>query len=405
MARRRGQNPPGSRQQAREAKSQKPKNLADVRWDGPYASFEFFALAHERPEDFEGSESDAVLMPMSDQGVSTTPQTHGGVVAAFAHGLVFTNQSALMVGVLALFGFPILVLGSFALFTEGSLLGRFQKMPFSALVGLISAVGALGLAWLMLRADITGYRYPAVLFDRAAGKVHFFIDDRITIRKPDGLYFRKSWLLWPLWGGGAHTILTFDWACIRAEVVKARIFTGVVAREEAQLRIVATKEPGGADVAASIGIGLGTTAMVVQPALDTWEHIRRFMQHEGPLFVLGDGPNPRLGREPLWQAPLFMQTIVGPGAMETWKEGSTADWLVSLFLMLCLPVLAPVGIARWICLRLKSEPKWPTEILASVGGAELRGSELEAWRSVVPLDPALTADELIANQRPSLPSR
>jgi hypothetical protein len=384
VARHKGNNPPGSRQQARDAKNPKPKSLADGRWDNPNASREFFWLADERPEDFAGSENGAVLLPRSEQRVSTTPQTHGGVVAAYAHGLVFTNQSYLIVGVLALFGVFGVWMGSLLLGAGVEGLDRWRLEPISSSFLIVWPFALIAANWLMLRSDITGYRYPAVLFDRAAGRVHFFVDDRITIRKPDGLYFRKSWLVWPLWGGGAHTILSYDWACIRAEVVKARIFTGVVAREEAQLRIVATKEPGGAEVAASIGIGLGTSAMVVQPTLDTWEHIRRFMQHEGPLFLQGDGPNPRLGREPLWQAPLFMQTIVGPGATETWKQGSTADWLVSLFLLLCLPVLAPIGISRWVCMKLKSEPKWPAEILASVGGAELHGSELEVWRNVVP---------------------
>ena len=308
--------------------------------------------------------------------MSTTPQTHGAVIKAFAHGLVCTNQSALMVGVMAIGGVFALAFG-FLISGAAERLSAWGLLIFTLL--LVPA------GYLMLRSDITGYRYPAVLFDRAASKVHFFIDERITMRKPDGfLYFRKSWLLWPLWGGGAHSIQTYDWSCVRAEVVKARIFTGVVAREEAQLRIAVTDVPGGANVLTSIGIGLGTSAMVVQPALDTWEHIRRFMQHEGPLFVQGDGPNPSLGQQPLWQAPLFMQSLIGPGAMQTWKEGGTTDWLVGVFLLICLPVLAPIGVSRWVCMKLKSEPKWPTEILASVGGAELKGSELEAWQNVVP---------------------
>ncbi|WP_295919821.1 DUF6708 domain-containing protein [uncultured Xanthomonas sp.] len=343
--------------------SGRPLGMADLDWLGQAACDEFFKL-HDN-EVFRGIGAGAVLLPPHSVPVSQSPNSGGAVIEAFPHGLAYGSMMTVLVGYLA-FGAiaimsPLLALLIPTLFTSFD--------AFSAVFGGIMLLATT----FMLRFDLIGYRYAPTLFDRNAGKVHVFKDNTRLF----------GW--WPLWGGGGqYEILSYDWACVRAQVVRFKTFTGTVAQDNAALQMIVLAAPGDTRVVGQFGLGLTSSAIAVQPLLDTWEHIRRFMEHEGPLFVEGDGPNEALFEMRLARCIFFGQPFIGPGSAEHWKHPDLGAILWQVIAIPLFPLTLLYGLIRWASFHIKSKPAWPPEVLASVGGTPLHGSALEAWRHVVP---------------------
>jgi hypothetical protein len=76
----------------------------------------------------------------------------------------------------------------------------------------------------------------------------------------------------------------------------------------------------------------------------------------------------------LWDALTFGQPLLGPGSGEYWSGKALNGWWfltipAGFIFMILLPFTAAAGLLRWISHAVKREPKWPAEIMASVGGA------------------------------------
>lgn len=349
-------------------KSNRELRWEDARWETPNASAAFFDLA-DQPQ-FKGTEAGAVVLPPSSISVSKTPHSGGMIVKAYAHGLEYGNQMAMMGGYLAIgtlaFIFPLSMLGVYAGLNSANDPKLFNWF------GLTLDLLLLLMALLMIRFDTIGYRYTPILFNRATGRVHVFVDHT------------RLFSLWPLWGGGKHDILTYDWSCIRAQIKKFQVVTGTVARTEAILQLVVLKAPDDPRVVNQFGLGYSCSAMAIQPLLDAWEHLRRFMEHEGPLFAEGDAPCREPARQSFLGALFWGQPLIGPGSKEYRDSGDTSIYVGQALLIWLLPVTMLIGLIRWTTFRLKSEPKWPADILAAAGGNPIEGMDLGAWRDVIP---------------------
>ncbi|UYK80803.1 hypothetical protein NG829_00270 [Xanthomonas sacchari] len=353
--------------------------MADIEWLGQQAGDEFFKL-HEN-EVFKGVGTQAVLLPPHGVPASRSPNSGGAVIEAFPHGLAYGTMMTALLGYLA-FGALVMMPPLIYIVFDAT----FDRVLGLSYFGLIALMVLLASALLMLRFDLIGYRYAPTLFDRNAGKVHVFKDNTRLF----------SW--WPLWGGGGqHEILSYDWACVRAQVVRFKTFTGTVAQDNAALQMIVLAAPGDTRVVGQFGLGLTSSAIAVQPLLDTWEHIRRFMEHEGPLFVEGDGPNEALFEMRLARCIFFGQPFIGPGSAEHWKHPDLGAILWQVIAIPLFPLTLLYGLIRWASFHIKSKPVWPREVLASVGGAPLRGSALDAWRHVVPDRAAGVASRLPAS--------
>ncbi len=350
------------RQQGREqAPLPNESDFARYQWLGQGRCDEFFNLHHTAA--FGGLGDSGVVLPPNSLSVSRAPTTGASVIEAFTHGLSYAEQ---------VFG-----AGGFGLFGAswgvpyGYMFYSMWKDDPLDFISILLNIFILAMVWFLIRFDTSGYRYSPVMFNRALGKVHVFKDQT------------PFFSLWPLWGGGKHTIETYDWACVRAQISRFRVFTGTVAQENATLSCIVFK-PNSTEGAAQFPQGIISSAVAVQPLLDHWEHIRRFMEFEGPLFQQDEGPYQQPSTQTLLGALCFGQPFIGPGAAEQWR---TADLLV-VFWQLIAPIFLPVtmllGLMRWASFHLRSKPRWPAEILASVGGAALKGPALEAWRGLIP---------------------
>lgn len=357
--------------------------LRELRFDTQKASDRFLRLRYMDPV-FAGSSADGIRLPPVDESVSSTPKSGAMVYKAFPHGLMYGDQVSMMAGgglflaaIIALaFCKPLLFGGesffaiSLSTIRTGGLFEIILHLLFYGLILLFSP-----LALVLILGDVIGFRFEtSALFDRNAGKIHLLSDHSMP------------------WAPWRSKLKSYDWLCVRAEVDTVTLVTGPVVRMEAGLRCVVMDRPNGDTVVDQFVLGVNMPAQHIQPLLDTWEHVRRFMQREGPLFFdQHDMPNKTLGRQPLWR-----HLVAGPKLQIwatfdmfriAWSDKSLLAVFAGIIGIACLPALVFTmlwGFLPWISALAKRDPEWPTEIIASVGGASLRGKDLEAWRGLIP---------------------
>ena len=309
-----------------------------------------------------------VVLPPLDQPASHRAHAHGAIHKIYPHGIQFIDQMAEAEGIMAM------VCGGGALIfswlfwksaTESyAAIGSITWFDYSA---LFFAVFSLFFA----RLDFIGYRYQPVLFNRAAGKVHVFLDE--------GTAF---WEFWRWFGMTRHSIHSYDWSCVRAEVAELTVLgSNDLPRKETLLMLAFTESPGSNRVTARVGVGYTDAYVGTEAAEQRFEHIRRFMRHDGPPVVPGDHLYENQSKLSLWGALTWGQPLIGPGSGGYWTGAAVnGAWFLSIpFGVLCftvLPLTVPGGLLRALSHWSKAEPKWPAEILASVGGASLGASEL-----------------------------
>lgn len=304
--------------------------------------------ANERP---------ATLLPPLHVTAGSTTSAGGAIRAVYAHGIEFIDQMGTIGGMLA--GF----MWSGALLWAGMLVWTIREVPDFYLLHSV-----LGLAFVLClglgRADSVGFRYEPVLFNKALQKVHVFSD-----------LGGRWWEIWKPFGGTSFRIDTYDWACARGEVAEVLVMGGAsMPRKEYVLTLAITDRPGSDKVVARFGVGPTTGYDRGAAQVARWEHIRRYMKNEGPAVTPGDTLFVDASRDHWISALTFGQPLLGPGSKVWWTgEGWHGAWFVTIpfgvaFLFL-LPLTVPFSLIRWAVQRFKSEPRWPAEILSSVGGA------------------------------------
>ncbi len=160
-----------------------------------------------------------------------------------------------------------------------------------------------------------------------------------------------------------------------------------MSQDNATLTCVAIKAPDNAEVVGQFGIGTTVDAQSLQILLDRWEHVRRFMEHQGPLFLAGDAPS--LASTKSFIGALFWgQPLLGPGSGAYRQPWNWRMLFAQVLLLAVLPLSMLFGLVCWITCQLKDEPEWPPEVLSSVGGRPLDAQQLEAWRNVIPSRPS-----------------
>jgi hypothetical protein len=297
------------------------------------------------------------LLPPAFVQSSHDASTGGGVVSVYPEGLAFVDQLGAMRGYLSSFGILALPL-MIAMVVMGVSAGYWLPLIMVAIM--------LWLALLFIQVDWVGFRYEPVLLNRALGKVHVF--------KATGLPWWQ-WG-WKLWGRTRYEIDTYEWSCVRAEVVEFTIFTGQIPRRESGLVFAITDVPGGRDVVQRFGVGPSFGYGDLQAPVERWEHVRRFMRHEGPAWTLNDSLYQDWGVK-FWPSFWLFQPLFGDDAA-AWRRKGLFAWIGGVAMLFFLPITAYFGVVRYISYRLKREPSWGREILASLGGPALTNEQLRA---------------------------
>jgi hypothetical protein len=293
----------------------------------------------------------AVLLPQLNVKAAERARTFGSVMQVRANGFSFVDQREAFRGygsAVWLIGFPSMLLLAWMTLTAGNwvlwLLYVVLVLPCTIIV-----------CWL-LQQDITGYRYEPVAVCKSDGKVHVF--------RSLGHWWWE--LGWKQWGRIPAETLSYDWSCVRGEIVQITVFTGQILRRESGLVFAITDQPGSHKVIARFGVGptvgYGQHDMLIQ----RWEHIRRYMQSQGPLWQSGDVLY--LFDEPTLRAALVWgQPILEDGFVATWRDQAFGLALISTVMLIAWPFFALIGLMRYLSHKLLREPQWPPEIEAALG--------------------------------------
>ena len=157
----------------------------------------------------------------------------------------------------------------------------------------------------------------------------------------------------------------YDWDLIDAEHNATLVTTGSTIRREHTLIFIVRKSPDDPTIIDSFNIGNGLFA--IDDAVDAaWEHIRRFMEDNGPPLPHGETlpqPTPRKG---------FWARVrnVSPLSRQYWVL-----WREQLPMMLLLHVVFPLTIVfgglwlffGWLAVKTSKPIEWPPEVVAAVG--------------------------------------
>jgi hypothetical protein len=291
------------------------------------------------------------VIPASDKASGIGARAHDSICTVYENGIAFIDDAGAMEGYLTiLFGMG----GAFFIWMSVGFIMT-SGFDFLTILSLLVVVMCL----LVVRADTVAFRYQPVLFDRSAGKVHVFVAEPLT--------WWKLWQLKPL----SH-VQSFDWSCIRGEVAEFMVLGGGGApRKNHNLICAVVEKPGSRTVVARFGAGM-SSVWNGNAMFQRWEHIRRYMLEKGPALGVGDALYKDESAFKLWPALTFLQPLLGPGSGVYWTGQAVAGlWFFTIpfgvFTLIFLPFTAVAGLLRLISHHLKYEPRWPTEILASVG--------------------------------------
>ena len=258
--------------------------------------------------------------------------------------------------------FPLAIL-IFAMVTG---IAMFVFMAFNALVHFIVMTQAVFtvVVYASFRGLTSGYAYEPVLFDRAAGKIHIFRD------------LTSFWFPMPPMGGGQYAIDTYDWSCVRMQIVSTAVsvpqYTGTYVTGTKSIKLttlegIVLKAPGSVEIAGTFRLPFVGKGSDIQTLLDQWEYLRRYMQHE----PFEDDETPATAQIPrsFLSAVFFAQPMIGPGS-RAFREGSKISnrGLVTLQLLAAVlfPLTLAIGLTIFVSDHVRSRPRWPSEVLSSI---------------------------------------
>lgn len=159
----------------------------------------------------------------------------------------------------------------------------------------------------------------------------------------------------------------YDWDLIDAEHHAAVSTTGsTIARQHGLIFVVRTSatDPTPMD---SFAIGNSTLmGEVTVPA--AWEHIRRFMEEDGPHLPPGEVLARASSTASFWQC----MASAGPYGKRFriwWREQKAMMVLGLIFFPIVFPLMTLVGIFRWLSYKTAAPIKWSPSVRAAIGAA------------------------------------
>ena len=226
------------------------------------------------------------------------------------------------------------------------------------LFGLITTVvfSLVGVVFVLktFRSELFCLEDEPTIFDRAQRKVY-----RIFREVQPG--FLGLFKPWPV------RICAYDWDLLDCEHTATVTGTGsTVTRYHALVFIVrkSAKDPTIID-----SFNIGHSYQLGEPTVPAvWEHIRRYMEENGPALPPGEtfAPSPRP------QTLLQSLSAVGPfgsNYVQWWKDATGQMILGHLLFPVTIPFFLLWGMLNWLSYKTSVRVDWPVEIREAIGAA------------------------------------
>ena len=252
---------------------------------------------------------------------SDTPSGHGLIGNAYDNVIVLQSMPSKLRGLISLFASGMAGLASFGGLYAIPFLIRFALQNYASpensawgsafdvlLIVLFSILSAIAFiaAIRSFRLDWRSPKEVPLVLNRKSRKVFRFVQDVPGIEnciKEGGVwgaikglsgYVLDTFRPWP-----GMLLIEYDWDCLEAEYYKQTGPSGNVIRTDHYLNLFVREAPGSDKVIGSFP--LAPSMMVGETmACNVWEHVRRFMEENGPALSPGDVPGPAAPRG-FWQ--------------------------------------------------------------------------------------------------------
>ena len=319
--------------------------------------------------------------------------SHELVMRASDNLLMVQQSSTRLRGYGSVFGILLLVAAPLGLATVQLLLSvGFPITSLSHLFGVVIAltvfvvtVGSIFLALRTFRIDLLTPTDNPLVFNRKTRKVYRVMPDipqRQGISPPALVrHWLNTFRPWPM------QVVEYDWDCLEAEYFSETMLAGNVVRTSHHLMFYVKATPDSNRVLGCFDI---VAPMLIREdgAMMFWEHIRRFMQEDGPPLPPGEKPAPKPPRNPIAALqtvmPYFWPLFVAGFGWSAWtyvehgllrmspmrflSSGAAYDAGVLAF---CVGLITFVGcwaaLINWIGHLLAPTLKLPPEVLQDAG--------------------------------------
>ena len=286
--------------------------------------------------------------------------TSNWVKAVYGNALEYNGIDPSMRGMRLLGGVCTGVLGLFLLWMLSGAPGHFSWNPnwVNYFVGypmgiLVFALCSAGFVW-TVRAELFRPDDEPLIFDRQRRKVY-----RVLQEIEPG--WRGMFKPWPL------VAASYDWELIDAEhhVIVTNTGSGVTRCHA--LVMVVRKSDNDADIISSFNVGQAVM-MTEHTVPMVWEHIRRYMEEDGPALpegeILARTEPPRS-----WWQSVAAVGCYGPDYFKWWRDCPLYTLLSHVLFPMFLPLNLVWGTCNWLSFKTAVPVHWPQKVLDAVGTA------------------------------------
>jgi hypothetical protein len=225
------------------------------------------------------------------------------------------------------------------------------RNTFELLFGLSLYIFPLLVFFWTIRLELFCPADQPTIFDRKHRKVYrIFRETRpglIGLFKP-----------WPM------RACEYDWDLIDVEHNAVVSTTGSTVTRRHALMFLVRRSATDPTIIDSFNIGnsaeLGETTVSA-----VWEHIRRFMEENGPALTPGESLVPATPPQTLWQS-LGAVGPIGPKYMEWWKDNAAFMVVIHIMFFFFVPMFLLWGFFNWLSYKTATKIEWPQEVLEAV---------------------------------------
>jgi len=320
--------------------------------------------------------SDKKLVPFAvypnDQRAAEETTTGGWVRGMYPQAIEYTTSAKSVRGVVFLIGgVGTALLNGFGCWMALKLLIPVLSSNAPLSIHLMLIIGffiflAVGI-WALLFFGRMEFFHPIdlpIIFDRKRRKVYRLAEDLDDNGKP-----KKR---------GQVRVVEHDWDDIVAEHHVTTATTGSSAqRHHTLVLMVRDKNPG--DFKGPItptnlppyvdGFGLGDAKVLSEHTTPrVWEHIRRYMNDNGPALPEGETLADTVVPTTWWQS-LGAVSVFGPGYVKRWQDSPIWMSLMHFLSPLMLPLAILMATTNWLSYKTAYPVQWPDEVIQKVGPA------------------------------------
>ncbi len=163
---------------------------------------------------------------------------------------------------------------------------------------------------------------------------------------------------WPI-----HAV-EYEWDLIDAEHNAVITTTGSTAMRFHNLMFVVRKSATDPTIIDSFPVG-NTVQLGELSVATVWEHIRRFMEDNGPHLPPGESLNLEKPPQTLWEG-MVQVGPVGPAYARGWKASLVIMVVYHLLFPFFVPMFFFWGIFNWLSYKTATPVAWPREVLDAV---------------------------------------